>query len=212
MDPVLLAAARDAKGFMPDDEGLALHEAGLVAVGEGLGPLLEVGAYCGKSGIYLGAAAKAGGSVLFSVDHHRGSEENQADFAGGAFHDPDLVDPATGKMDTLPTFRRTIFDAGLERWVVAVVGGSPTVAAGWGRPLGLLFIDGGHGDEVVRSDEAGWIPHVARGALVAIHDVFADPAAGGRPPYELFRRLLDNGRFTEVVSLRCGSLRVLRSP
>ena len=51
-----LAVARAAKGFMPDDEGLALHDAGLV--GGAVGPLLEIGSYCGKSGVYLGAAAR----------------------------------------------------------------------------------------------------------------------------------------------------------
>ena len=73
------------------------------------GPLLEIGTYCGKSAIYLGAAAREEGSVLFTVDHHRGSEENQA---GWEHHDERLVDPRTGRMDTLPFFRRTIEDAG----------------------------------------------------------------------------------------------------
>ena len=140
MDPALRAAAEAAKGFMPPDEGLALHEAGLVAAA--LGPLLEVGTYCGKSAIYLGAAARERGTVLFTVDHHRGSEENQP---GWEWHDPTLVDPDLGVMDTLPVFRRTIRDAGLEGTVVAVVGDSPTVARHWATPVALVFVDGGHG-------------------------------------------------------------------
>jgi hypothetical protein len=143
MDPSLLAAARSAVGFMPDDEGLALHAAGLAAAAHG--PLLEIGTYCGKSAIYLGAAARAGGSVLYTVDHHRGSEENQA---GWEHHDERLVDPRTGRMDTLPFFRRTIEEAGLEDVVVAVIGQSPTVAAHWATPLGLVFVDGGHAFDV----------------------------------------------------------------
>src|SRR5437879_2342647 len=103
----LLALARAARGFMPDDEGLALFGAGVRATGSGLGPLLEVGAYCGKSSIYLGAAARHGSTVLFSVDHHRGSEENQA---GWEHHDPSLVDADSGRMDTLPVWRRTLAD------------------------------------------------------------------------------------------------------
>src|SRR5204863_3985536 len=59
----LLELARAAKGFMPDDEGIALFEAGVRAAASGLGPLLEVGAYCGKSSIYLGAAARQGATV-----------------------------------------------------------------------------------------------------------------------------------------------------
>ena len=207
IDPDLLAAARAAKGFMPDDEGLALWRAGLEAAGLGLGPLLEVGTYCGKSAVYLGAAARAGGSVLYTVDHHRGSEENQA---GWQHHDAELVDGTTGRMDTLPVFRRTIEGAGLEREVIAVVGDSPTVAAHWGTPLALLFIDGGHGSEPAWADYRGWTPHLAVGGLLAIHDVFPDPADGGRPPYELYCRALDSDAFAEDTELSCGSLRVLR--
>ncbi|MDQ1395361.1 MAG: 1-O-methyltransferase [Acidimicrobiaceae bacterium] len=207
MTPELLAAARAAKGFMPDDEGLALHEAGKVAAATGLGPLLEVGSYCGKSGIYLGAAAREHDTVLFTVDHHRGSEENQA---GWEHHDPDVVDPRSGRMDTLPCFRRTIEGAQLEDCVIAVIGTSTTVARWWSTPLALLFVDGGHGDEVVRADERAWVPHVAPGGLIAVHDVFPDPADGGRPPYELWCRLLDSGQFTEDAGLSCGSLRVAR--
>src|SRR6476661_5116505 len=135
-----LAVARAAKGFMPDDEGLALHEAGRVAADSGLGPLLEVGTYCGKSAVYLGSAAGEFDNVLFTVDHHRGSEENQA---GWEHHDREVVDPETGRMDTLPFFRRTIQRADLEDVVVGVVGYSIPVAMAWRTPLGFLFIDGG---------------------------------------------------------------------
>jgi len=207
MTPELLAVAAATRGFLPDDEAAALHHAGLAAAGEGRGPLLEVGAYCGKSAVWLGAAARAGGTVLFSVDHHRGSEENQA---GWGFHDADLVDPDTGRMDTLPFWRRTMAAAGLEDAVIAVVGDSATIGSAWATPLGLLFIDGGHGDDVVRADERAWIHHVAPGGLLAIHDVFPDPADGGRPPYELYRRVLASGVFSEEQGLAEGSLRVLR--
>jgi predicted O-methyltransferase YrrM len=201
----LLARARAAKGFMPDDEGLALFRAGVRASESGLGPLLEVGAYCGKSSIYLGAAARQGATVLFSLDHHRGSEENQA---GWEHHDRTLVDPATGRMDTLPIWRRTLEGAALEREVVALVGDSPTVAAHWRTPLALVFIDGGHGEEPAWADYRGWAPHVAEGGLLAIHDVFPDPADGGRPPFELWSRALASGAFGQEAE--CGSLRVAR--
>lgn len=190
---------------MPDDEGLALYEAGMAAGRLGLGPLLEVGSYCGKSAVYLGLAAREAGTVVFSVDHHRGSEENQA---GWEHHDAEVVDPASGRMDTLPFFRRTVEAAGLEDVVVAVVGPSATVAQHWATPLGFCFIDGGHGEDVVRADEAGWLPHVVPGGVLAIHDVFADPADGGRPPYELWRRCVDAGTWSPVSAT--GSLRVLR--
>jgi predicted O-methyltransferase YrrM len=204
MDPQLRAWAEKARGFMPPDEGLALYEAARAV--EVDGPLLEVGSYCGKSSVYLGAAARERGRLLFALDHHRGSEENQP---GWEWHEPDLVDPAVGKMDTLPWFRRTIHDAGLEGTVVAVVGESPAVARSWATPLAFLFIDGGHGVEPARLDYELWTPHVTAGGTLAIHDVFPDPADGGRPPYEqIYRPAVASGSFREVRVV--GSLRVLR--
>jgi predicted O-methyltransferase YrrM len=207
VDPALRAAALAAKGFMPPDEGDSLYQVALQAAADVPGaPLLEVGSYCGRSTVWLGAAAREAGTVVFAVDHHRGSEENQA---GWDWHDASLVDRELGVMDTLPRFRRTIHDAGLEDVVVAVVGRSPSVAAFWKMPLALCFIDGGHGVEPARLDYAGWTPHVAPGGLLAIHDVFPDPADGGRPPYEeIYLPALASGRFVEVGA--CGSLRVLR--
>jgi predicted O-methyltransferase YrrM len=202
VDRKLLEVARATKGFMPDDEGLALHDAG--RAGGAVGPLLEIGSYCGKSAVYLGAAARSAGTVCFSVDHHRGSEENQA---GWDHHDRDVVDPATGRMDTLPFFRRTIEEAELEGAVIAIVGDSPTVAAHWRTPLGMLFIDGGHAQDVATADFDAWSPHVAPGGLLAIHDVFEDPADGGQAPFHVWQRACAAG-YTPVSTT--GSLRVLR--
>ena len=187
---------------MPPDEGIALHDAARDVPVDG--PFLEVGSYCGKSGVYLGAAAQARGRVLFALDHHRGSEENQA---GWEWHEPDLVDPAVDKMDTLPVFRRTIHDAGLEGTVVALVGDSPTVGSVWATPLALLFIDGGHGPDPAHRDFEIWVPHLVVGGCLLIHDVFENPADGGRPPYEIYRRAMESGDFGELATV--GSLRVL---
>ena len=202
MDDRLRRAAEAARGFMPADEGLALYEA--AASLDADGPLLEVGSYCGKSAVYLGAAAQQAGRVLFCVDHHRGSEENQP---GWEHHDPEVVDADLGVMDTLPFFRRTIHDAGLEGTVVAVVGDSPTLASLWATPLAMVFIDGGHGAEPAHRDYEGWSPHVAPGGLLAIHDVFEDPAEGGRPPCEIWCRAMSDGRFRQQGAV--GSLRIL---
>ncbi len=200
----LLDHARRADGFMPEDEGALLHRIARERLPHG--PALEVGTYCGKSAIYLGAAAQQVGGTVFTVDHHRGSEENQA---GWEHHDPSVVDPELGLMDTLGRFRRNIARAGLEDQVVAIVGQSTTVSAHWRTPLSLLFIDGGHGEQPARDDYAGWAHWVEAGGYLAIHDVFPDPADGGRPPYELiYLPALASGAFTEVES--AGSLRVLR--
>ncbi|HCA84301.1 MAG TPA: hypothetical protein DEQ61_01585 [Streptomyces sp.] len=202
--PDVLAAFEAAKGFMPVDEGLTLYAAAARAATLGL-PLLEVGTYCGRSTVLLAAAAREAGTVAVTVDHHRGSEEQQP---GWEYHDTSVVDPVTGRMDTLPAFRRTLHAAGLEDHVIAVVGRSPQVAAVWGRPLGLVFIDGGHTDEHATADYEGWTPHLAPGGLLVIHDVFADPADGGQAPYRIYRRALGPGGFTEVSATR--SLHVLR--
>ncbi|MEZ5095312.1 MAG: class I SAM-dependent methyltransferase [Nocardioides sp.] len=199
----LLAHARAARGFMPEEEGELLFRWAHRQLPDG--PVLEIGSYCGKSAVYLGAAARAVGGTVFTVDHHRGSAENQA---GWEHHDPTVVDPETGLMDTLPFLRRTLHRAGLEGLVVAVVGPSGTVAGHWRTPLSLVFIDGGHGAEPAHADYEGWAPWVQAGGVLALHDVFPNPADGGRPPYEVYRRAVDDGDFTEVDGT--GSLRVLR--
>ena len=204
----MLCAARAAKGFMPDDEGLALYGAAVAAASSGLGPIVEIGTWCGKSTVYLGAAAREGGTVVFTIDHHRGSEENQP---GWEHHDPSLVDERVGRIDTLPHFRRTITDAGLDDVVVGVVGDSLTVAAHWSTPASLVFIDGGHGREPAHGDYEAWSPWVAPGGLLAIHDVFADPADGGRPPFEIYQRAVNSANFGEDPRFPTqGSLRILR--
>ncbi len=199
----LLAHARSAKGFMPEDEGLLLHRLARERLPHG--PVLEVGTYCGKSAVYLGAAAREVGGVIVTVDHHRGSEENQA---GWEHHDASLVDEESGLMDTLPVFRRTIERAGLEDQVVPVIGKSTTVSTLWRTPLSMLFIDGGHAEEHAQNDYTGWAPWLMADGLLVIHDVFPDPADGGRPPYHVFLRALQSGDFVEVEAL--GSVRVLR--
>ena len=92
--------------------------------------------------------------------------------------------------------------------MVALVGDSPTVGRHWTTPLALLFIDGGHGHEPAHRDYETWVPHVEPGGLLVIHDVFPDPADGGRPPFEIYQRALGSGGFTEERAV--GSLRVLR--
>jgi predicted O-methyltransferase YrrM len=200
LDPKLREIAEAAKGFMPLAEGLALYEAGLAAHG----PLLEIGSYCGKSAVYLGAAARQRNSVLFSIDHHRGSEE-----MGPAWdhHDPDVVDARTGRMDSLPFFRATIAAAALEDVVIGIVGDSATIAKHWTTPLGLVFIDGAHSDEPAQADYEGWSPKLATGGVLAIHDVFEDPADGGQGPFRVYERAKSDGFADES---RTGSLRVLR--
>ena len=191
------------KGFLDPLEGAALQRAAIE--GARLGPCLEIGAYCGKSAVYIGAACQTVGATLFSLDHHRGSEENQP---GWEYHDRELWDAEAGVLDTLPSLRRTLRAAGLEDTVIPIVGRSENVARHWGGPLGFLFIDGGHTMEAALSDYRGWSSHVVRGGLMAIHDVFPDPSDGGRPPYEIYQRALASDLFYEVEAVK--SLRILK--
>ena len=202
ISPELALAAEAAKGFMPVPEGMALYDTAAAYAGQG--PVAEIGTYCGKSTIYLAAAARDAGQFVITVDHHHGSEENQP---GWEYHDTSLVDPATGRLDTLPHFRSTLAAAGLEEHVIAIVGRSADVSGLWRTPLGMLFIDGGHTDAAAIADYEGWVPWLARGGALAIHDVFPDPADGGQPPYRIYLRAMRSGAFKEVRVE--GSLRVL---
>ena len=202
MDPELLKAAEAATGFMPAPEGLALHDAAARYAAKG--PVLEVGTYCGKSTIYLAAAARDKGQPVITVDHHHGSEENQP---GWEYHDTTLVDAQTGRLDTLPHVRATLAAAGVEEDVIVIVGRSANVARLWRTPLGMLFIDGGPTDVAATTDYESWAPWIAPGGLLAIHDVFPDPADGGQAPYRIYLRATQSGAFTEIPGE--GSLRLL---
>jgi hypothetical protein len=83
------------------------------------------------------------------------------------------------------------------------------VARVWRTPLGLLFIDGGHAEDVATADYIEWSTRVAPDGLLAIHDVFEDPADGGQAPFHVWQRAVADG-FTPLSTE--GSLRVLRRP
>lgn len=198
----LFAFAEQVTGFLPADEGRALYDAAMRYLAGGVG--IEIGTYCGKSTVLLGAAAKQTGSIIYTVDHHHGSEEHQP---GWEYHDTSLVDSVTGRFDTLPTARHTLDLAGLDEHVVAIVGKSPVVAKVWATPVQFVFIDGGHTEEAAQRDYDGWAKWVAPGGALVIHDVFPDPNDGGQAPYHIYRRAIDSGDFAEVSAT--GSLRLL---
>jgi hypothetical protein len=181
------------KGFMDEGEALRLYE--LAREAARLGPCLEIGGYCGLSAAYLGMGCRKSGGVLYSIDHHRGSEEQQP---GEGYFDPDLLDSETGLIDTLPFFRKTIADLGLEDTVIPIVAKSSVVARNWSTPLSLVFVDGGHTFEAAFSDYSGWVSHIMPGGFLVIHDIFPDPADGGQAPYCIYRMALASGLFTEL--------------
>ncbi len=193
------------KGFLDAEEGAALYAHALAAAD--LGPILEVGSYCGKSSVYLGTACKRKQTILFAVDHHRGSEEHQL---GEEYHDPELYDARFTKMDSFPQFRHTLARANLEDVVVPIVAPSALAARFWSTPLGLVFIDGGHSMQAALNDYRSWAGHVMRGGLLVIHDVFPNPADGGRPPFEIWRLAQESGLFEALPLMKSlGALRRL---
>jgi len=203
MDERAHRIALECKGFMHDDEGMRLYELGREQAR--LGPVVEIGSYCGKSSVYIGSGVREAGGVLVCVDHHRGSEENQA---GWEHHDPELVDPRCGKMDTLPWIRRTLEEAGIESNVVLMVTDSVTAASLIPGPIGMLFIDGGHSFESAFADYEAWSGKIARSGILAIHDLFPDPSEGGQAPIELYRRAVASGLYDELPTIR--TLGILR--
>ena len=203
MIPALPLDIASIKGFLAADEARALYDHALQACAAG--PVLEIGSYCGKSTVCLGLACQQRGSTLFALDHHRGSEEHQQ---GEMFHDPELYDNQDAVMDSFREFRRNIRAAGLEEVVVPIVAGSVAAARHWNTPLGMVFIDGGHSLEAALTDYRCWAPHVARGGVLAIHDLFEDAHAGGQAPYAIYRLALASGLFESIE--RVNSLGLLR--
>ena len=169
------------------------------------GPCLEIGSYCGKSAVYLGSACRENNEILFSIDHHRGSEEQQP---GEEYFDPQLFNSQTNTVDTFPLFRNTLAIAQLEETVVPVVSKSESVARRWATPLSLVFIDGGHAFETARTDYECWTGHIRAGGYLLIHDIFEKPENGGQAPWEVYKTALASGRFEELPRIR--TLGVLR--
>ncbi|MBT8332402.1 MAG: class I SAM-dependent methyltransferase [Deltaproteobacteria bacterium] len=191
------ALVSTTKGFLHEDEGRCLYDVALKA--SRLGPCLEIGSYCGKSAIYIGMACQQNSGILFSIDHHSGSEEQQP---GQLYFDPELFDPKLHRVNTFCEFRKTIEKAGIADTVVAMVGRSDVAARDWTTPLSMVFIDGGHSFEAVLSDYSCWSPHIMAGGYLLIHDIFTDPSEGGQAPRRVFELALATGQFDALSMIR----------
>lgn len=191
------------KGFMDDDEARRLHETALTA--SCMGPCLEIGSYCGKSAYFIGLACRDTGGVLYSIDHHRGSEEQQP---GEEYFDPDLYDSQTDGVNTFNFFKDTLKRADLIENVIPIVTSSTVAGRMWATPLAMVFIDGGHSFEAALADYKTWAKHLMAGGFLVIHDIFMDPEKGGQAPRQVYERALTSGRYENLGMT--GTLGVLR--
>ena len=191
------------KGFMDDDEVRRLYEVSLMAADAG--PILEIGSYCGKSAYIIGTACRRKSSVLYSIDHHKGNEEQQP---GEEYFDKDLFDSSLTRINTFPFFQNTLKRTGLEDTVVPIVSSSAVAGKMWKTPLAMLFIDGGHSFEAAHTDFLTWAYHIQPSGFLVIHDIFFDPEQGGQAPRQVYEIALASGDFEPLEMIQ--SLGVLK--
>jgi len=191
------------KGFIEEKEGEALYKFALEYSKKG--NCLEIGSYCGKSALYIGSAVKVNSKLLYSIDHHLGSEEQQP---GEEYHDPELINPSGDGINTLPFFIETLERSQLKETVIPIISSSEEAFEDLGGPFSMIFIDGGHSKEAAVIDYKLWSSKLARGGLLAIHDVFPNPDDGGRPPYDIYCMALESNNFEKIDLI--GSLGLLK--
>lgn len=191
------------KGFMEENEALRLFE--LATECAPSGPILEIGSYCGKSAYVLGLACQNHESVLFSIDHHHGNEEQQP---GQEYFDMDVFDSSVSRINTFPLLQENLKRANLEDCVVPIVAPSEVVGKLWQTPISMLFIDGGHSFESAHTDFLTWAFHIKPGGFLVFHDIFFDPEQGGQAPRQVYEIALASGDFDEFPMT--GSLGILK--
>lgn len=193
----------EVKGFLDPEEGDKLYE--IADEASKIGPCLEIGSYCGKSTVYLGTACKKNNSILYSIDHHRGSVEQQP---GQEYYDPELYDEKFDRIDTFRELRNTIEKADLEDTVVPIVCKSKVASRLWATPLSMVFIDGGHSFHEAFTDYSSWSGHIVSDGYLIFHDVFKNPAKGGQAPFHVYKLALASGLFRKLPMVK--SLGILK--
>ena len=177
----------NVKGFMPKNEGMALLK--WAEHFSSIGPLLEIGTYCGKSSLYLCAGAKHNNENVYTIDHHSGSEEHQLN---EEYFDEEIYDQALNKINTLPLLIDNINKFKVSN-IIPIVAESKKVSVNWSIKLGMVFIDGSHSYESANSDYIAWETYISKKGALVIHDIFENPEEGGQAPYEIYKKALNNG-------------------
>jgi predicted O-methyltransferase YrrM len=183
----------EIKGFLSPKESKKLQE--LFQKVHKLGPILEIGTYCGKSAINFAEVAKKFNGLVFSVDHHTGSEEHQL---GEEYHDDELFDKRLNKFNTLPEFLKNVILYKKSEYIIPILDESKKAAKRFFEEISLLFIDGGHAKQTALDDYYAWKDKICSGGLLVIHDVFPDPEDGGRPPFEIYSLASESGEFEDL--------------
>ena len=183
----------DVKGFLSDKEAKKLQELFLNV--HHLGSVLEIGTYCGKSTLNFALVAKKIDGLIYSVDHHTGSEEHQL---GEEYHDEDLFDKRLEKFNTLPELLKNLRSSSLGKYIIPILSKSSEASKTFSETISLLFIDGGHSLEAALSDYNSWKDKICPGGLLVIHDVFPNPQDGGRPPYEIYSKAQKSKKFEDL--------------
>ena len=183
----------DVKGFLSDKEAKKLQELFLNV--HHLGSVLEIGTYCGKSTLNFALIAKKIGGLIYTVDHHTGSEEHQL---GEEYHDEDLYDKRLKKFNTLPEFLKNLRSSNLDNFIIPIISKSSDASETFSELISLLFIDGGHSLEAALSDYNSWKDKICSGGLLVIHDVFPNPNDGGRPPFEIYCKARKSKQFEDL--------------
>jgi MMP 1-O-methyltransferase len=150
-------------GYLQNVEGYALME--LAATGPGVGAVVEIGSFMGRSTCWLAAGAqRSHREKVTAIDHFAGSPEHQP---GQGCESQVIRDEGS----TFRTFKANIEQAGVADHVQPIVASSEEAAKTWNAPIRLLFIDGDHSYEAARLDFGLWSPFVVPGGVIAFHDV-----------------------------------------
>jgi predicted O-methyltransferase YrrM len=119
---------------------------------------VEIGSARGKSACYVGRALKENGiGKLYAIDPHTRTDWNDLD-----------------SVDTLSVMRGNLRALGVQNQVEIMREFSHEVACRWKLPIDMLFIDGDHSYDGVKSDWDLFSPHMTQFGVVVFHDTIWD--------------------------------------
>ena len=176
------------KGFMPNHEGLALTK--WAEKFSYYGPALEIGTFGAKSALYIAAGSSIHDQLVYTIDHHSGSEEHQL---GEEYFDPEIYDKKLGRVNTVPLMQANLQQFDESNWVVPIIANANSIAPSWRAELGLLFIDGSHTEISALNDYDNWNSKLHSNGALVIHDIYEKPEDGGQAPYLIYQKALTEG-------------------